>query len=75
MKIQGKLKDIVIIPDNNNDYEREEIIRITEMFKDDPEAMFYIKGTIHTAGWGPAATNFQFYLDGIIAKGIDHKNW
>ncbi len=70
MKIRAKLKDVVILPREGDSYETEEIIRLTEMFANDPNAEIKIEGSIHTAGHGPMGSSFQFYLDGIATRGI-----
>ncbi len=76
MKIRAKLKDVVILPREGDSYETEEIIRLNEMFANDPNAEIKIEGSIHTAGHGPMATSFEFYLEGIATKGIaKEENW
>lgn len=43
MIIKGKMKDVIFLPEHKD--EETEIVRLTQLVKDDPEAMFNLKGS------------------------------
>jgi hypothetical protein len=61
MIIKGKLKDVIFLPES--DYERKEIVRLTEMVAKDPDAQFNLKGSRDFKGFENAPRYVEYKHD------------